>query len=747
MKNLVKRIYVSILTVTAVIIIGSCTFPFQQGQHAVLSDIRGQLEHNYISRLAFMGGSVLFNPDQLSSGHLMPGAHVAVRLGRVDRNVYNPNEPEFLDSPGDARYGFITIIAIDTSSVTFSYSQYDATGRFVTTSNHTLRLNETVDINGDGILDLTFVRPERTRPGMENAVFLTFLSSQETQNTSMFAVFPEQYSRGVFPSGIMGINPDGRFIVTRYELVGSTVRAAVQGLVYGDFVINYQTGAFQKVTGSRNFRHARMILDSDVTDISASERTDLYFIVEEFDDLLMAHNLFMALPDAVRNLHNPPDFTNAGLVPILNNILESYDLILSIAAVQDVGLTDSELEEVRSGIHHLPLEELVQVNRLFLNDIFPNVTPQLQNNSDCIAFILPLLHLTIRGESNDEVNEIDVSRRAANSFSDYTVRRNAILSNWRRFRPLGGITPDLSFQIPGTNINVSHPSSLTNQVNVGILGVLENNWGSTIRMNIGVAIFLQVEWGNADISENFYRRSLLPNRRPISLVNISAPAIWIGPVLLNINMPITFDIVLSVTGNLSYSTPWFTGLTALYGAEASVGANYGIRWRRVLFARLPQPYFSPFFRTNTISEFVYFSGPQDSNFTVASFEVELPIGNTGASVGAAIDNAFTIVELAPSVAINPNVSAWGLVSVGFAVNSSLIGRFTVTALPNTAQLMAQRRLPFSGNASLHYQATFYGTGRVGISTTLLGIRLNFGQNFSARIANFNTQIGSTVRVF
>jgi hypothetical protein len=92
-----------------------------------------------------------------------------------------------------------------------------------------------VDINGDGIPDITYVMPARRRPGMENAVFLTFLSSQETQTTSMFAVIQEQYSRGVYPSGLIGINPDGRFIATKYEHTHSTARSAVKGLVYGDF--------------------------------------------------------------------------------------------------------------------------------------------------------------------------------------------------------------------------------------------------------------------------------------------------------------------------------------------------------------------------------------------------------------------------------------------------------------------------------------------------------------------------------
>ncbi|MCX7655093.1 MAG: hypothetical protein N2Z76_01010 [Treponemataceae bacterium] len=72
-----------------------------------------------------------------------------------------------------------------------------------------------VDINGDSKPDLKYMPPIQKRPGMENAVYLTFLSSQEEGYTTMFAVLPEQYSRGVYPSGVIGVNPSGKFIIIR----------------------------------------------------------------------------------------------------------------------------------------------------------------------------------------------------------------------------------------------------------------------------------------------------------------------------------------------------------------------------------------------------------------------------------------------------------------------------------------------------------------------------------------------------
>jgi hypothetical protein len=70
------------LGLSAIVGMASCAFPFQSPQEAALQDISGKLGFNEISRQGFMGGSVLYNPDEPSSGQLATGAHVVVRLGR-----------------------------------------------------------------------------------------------------------------------------------------------------------------------------------------------------------------------------------------------------------------------------------------------------------------------------------------------------------------------------------------------------------------------------------------------------------------------------------------------------------------------------------------------------------------------------------------------------------------------------------------------------------------------------------------
>jgi hypothetical protein len=58
----------------------------QEEVKSSISDISDQLTYMEISRQTFMGGSVLYNPAQPSTGHFAPGAHVAVRLGKASRD-------------------------------------------------------------------------------------------------------------------------------------------------------------------------------------------------------------------------------------------------------------------------------------------------------------------------------------------------------------------------------------------------------------------------------------------------------------------------------------------------------------------------------------------------------------------------------------------------------------------------------------------------------------------------------------
>ena len=233
-------IFVSAFLFASAVVFAGCAFSEQNVNSADISDISAKMSFENVSRQAYMGGSVLYNPDDLSNSQLAENVCVAVRLGKVKRNEINEDQVVFTDDEDSAKFGFMKINSISTSSVAFSYTEFSADGKSLTTASFNVAEGDSVDINSDGFYDLKYTKPKINRVGLENARWLTFLSSQDDLNTSMFSVLPEQYSRNVYPAGLLGINPDGKFIVNKYE-VGSSNRAAVVGVCAGDFVLDSKT--------------------------------------------------------------------------------------------------------------------------------------------------------------------------------------------------------------------------------------------------------------------------------------------------------------------------------------------------------------------------------------------------------------------------------------------------------------------------------------------------------------------------
>lgn len=251
----------------------------------------GSVDTSYsvLSRNMFMGGSLLYAADSPSSGHLAPGVKVAVRLGKVNYNPAagaegsaNPG-PMYAENIDSTRYGYITVETVDTNGIRLQYTEYTAGGKSsVSKGSYSVAAGEEKDINGDGIPDISYTPPSYTRSGFEQAVTLNFLSSPELDklNTTMFAVLPEQYENKEYPSGIIGINPEGKFIAVKYTSTGA--RSLVRGIDTGDLIIDGVNHKYQRaVSSAGTYRSARSIADDDTEDIVDSP--DLYFPLMSVD--------------------------------------------------------------------------------------------------------------------------------------------------------------------------------------------------------------------------------------------------------------------------------------------------------------------------------------------------------------------------------------------------------------------------------------------------------------------------------
>jgi hypothetical protein len=159
-------------------------------------------------------------------------------LGYIESESVENDQYVYSDIKEKAQFGKIQVTSINKNEISFTTSLFNSEGLSLGGGSYSLNTGSIIDINNDGIADMEYKKPLRKRPGFESAVYLTFLSSQQTLTTSMFAVLPEQYSRGVYPSGVIGINPEGKFIIRKYEDTNNTQRSMVVGIQKGDYVLD-----------------------------------------------------------------------------------------------------------------------------------------------------------------------------------------------------------------------------------------------------------------------------------------------------------------------------------------------------------------------------------------------------------------------------------------------------------------------------------------------------------------------------
>jgi hypothetical protein len=674
--------------------------------HVNKTSISGQLRYTYISRQAFMGGSVLYNPDQPSSGQPVEGAHVAVRLGRVTAE-YQGDIPVFNDIEEDARYGYITVNSIDKAHIAFTYTEYSADGGTPRASAFALPLNGELDINGDGVNDVAYTRPLRKRLGFEEAVYLTFISSQEELRTAMFAALPEQYSRGVYPSGLMGINPDDKWLVSKYE--GSTAtRAAARGISKGDYVLDAQLGKYQRFVGSgAPYRSARSISDSDLETAQTAEAGSFYFSEAEFQGAYSAEALFNALPAGITSLFAVGlEGMEADFIRRLNELLEHTDLVTAIIVEMEPETPQAELDSLLSQAKSIAKDELVKLNRLSLEELYAE-RPSVMGAA--ITEILPLASVLIANPEADEEAAADRQLRGvmqAVDYDDYKKKKAAIDDKFSVYYPLKldednklvYTLPDIIKKISGDTAKKSDDSNSvakTNQLanliqwdnticlQVGVHGIFKITWGS-IRAGVALALYTNGETG-LTASKNFFEfdrqenptlKEIFNYKKTIDALTIpldflKAPPIVIGVISIKAELKGFVKLPFTVYAKGNITTTIYVGFTGLYAAGFEVGADYGIRTKKVkiLWVTIEIPdgfYFSPYAKGVLVDDLAWYIGPAGDVYT-----------------GVKLQSAKMGFICEPSVSFGPLVTICDLVYGGVSIGPTIELGYEIGTLTNS----------------------------------------------------------------
>lgn len=83
----------------------SCSFATQDMSSGNILDISDKIDFRSISAKAYMGGSMLYNPADLSSSQLAQGVYVATRLGKVSKEDVSIDDTIYTDIEDEASYG------------------------------------------------------------------------------------------------------------------------------------------------------------------------------------------------------------------------------------------------------------------------------------------------------------------------------------------------------------------------------------------------------------------------------------------------------------------------------------------------------------------------------------------------------------------------------------------------------------------------------------------------------------------
>lgn len=617
----------------------SCSFYTELSSSSDLKDISGNLTYRTILSKAYMGGSVLYNSSDIANSQLAEGVCVAVRLGELEAES-DGDEIIYTDNESNASYGYLKIESINSKNLTFKFTEYSSDGFIKSESSFSLDENQFADLNGDGFFDVKYSKPLSKRAGCEKSMWLTFLSSQEELRTSMFSVLTEQYKNDTYPAGLMGINTDGKFVVTKYE-ANSSARSAVKGVAGGDYILDGETGEYYKIKSNVSYKNARSIDDSDIeVEENNLSEVDFYFNNDDFSNGYNAFEFLSALPKPVTENFSSEKIKQEP-IEVLNEILLNKSLVEICSADLNIDI-EEEVKETLRIIDTLSEYELAAFNRLFLSDTYSYICPPVDYNCADITEVLPLAHvnLTDCNGSSEELENAETLAAERSASSD-TIS----IGEWKNIGTSGEAGYKLAKSYKeyladidelkdvvkdGKKITLPNFSKKIRNKDLGI-ELPEHTTATFFEINASPYLYFNgdfsISWSqyeaeaSAHVLLTSYARAYLKCKFSKSLLEDYKKkhfeyngSFHIGPIPFKYGLKIDFDIPYTVSGELKSNDYMYMGFAGLAGAGVDLGARYGCRkvkwfkiWRKWIYR--PQFYFSPYMIPNgKIAKFTSFMG-------------------------------------------------------------------------------------------------------------------------------------------
>lgn len=415
------RNIISVSVASALFIIVSCAqFNVNEDRDSfVPGNVSDIMNRSALTEMAYMGGSVLYSPKNPSANQLAKDVVIAVRQGKVEKTYLGSGVYSYKNSEFDYNLGYIKVNSVSKENISFDYYEFYGDSASCRGS-FSVDAGSTADLNNDGTPDIAWRKPDAGRKGIKTDMWLQFLCDMSKgDTTTMFSIVPEQYQGAAYPNGLIGINSDGRFVVSKYE-VGGTSRTAVSAISYGDYVFDMQANTVARYVGeNRDGRSAaRAIDDCDLevqqASFSKSNPEEYEFKPNEFANDFSITALLSKMPSTI--IHE--DFASRSIienVEYLNRLIIEPDFINKLVAAN----SGDAVEEIKAQLNKRPVMpglERVLFNRHSLALIYPEDCPDVNIMSSSLSVALPWFYVELGADEFDQLAD-DNSRAAFRAYN------------------------------------------------------------------------------------------------------------------------------------------------------------------------------------------------------------------------------------------------------------------------------------------------------------------------------------------
>jgi hypothetical protein len=391
------------------------------------------------------------------------------------------------------------------------------------------------------------------------------------------------------------------------------------------------------------------------------------------------------LPDTVKKLYAGSET----VLQKLNFVLANRDLIILVSKTLNTSITEDKFADIIAQIAVLSDDEVVQINRVFLDTVYPDICPQFIGTSEGIAEVLGLAVVVIGGVT-EEMDDFTRAAVKASSSTDYD-RRFREINSWYEgtYKELWRQALPISFK------NVPVTVTLNNSfIKIGVRGTFTCVWGH-IGGSVEGAVFLNTDTNiqsTVSFSKDLFNTSM----------GFSVPVLACGPIVLNVGGEIKESLNLQITSDFNTAFQFRVAFAGIYGAGVEAGVKYGTTTKKVkiLFVTLKiiLPYLDSYINSWSVEKAIYYVGSDSSaNVTFKNLKIILT-PQVQASVKADISRC-----------LHGNITAKEGLPGGVTV------KYEKPYLTGTAEIREIRRLYAEGGIGIKIDIPIIGKQTIGVS--------------------------------